>query len=166
MLRVSENELEQFAQSCVLSWKSVCLPTLSWQLWPPKNHNINLIHKLCYSIYLTMCIYVILVGGTFVTWPTRITIPRLNTWNAHDAFRHFKLKNILPQSPYECHYQPHQWGCHFPTFAHPRLVFIDNTKSACNGVITHQWSQFRFFKYSNLLNHSLLYKYIVDSLNV
>ena len=27
MLRVSENELEQFAQSCVLSWKSVCLPT-------------------------------------------------------------------------------------------------------------------------------------------
>ena len=28
MLRVSENDLEQFAQSCVLSWKSVCLPTI------------------------------------------------------------------------------------------------------------------------------------------
>ena len=27
VLRVSENELEQFAQSWVLSWKSVCLPT-------------------------------------------------------------------------------------------------------------------------------------------
>ena len=27
VLRVSENELEKFAQSCVLSWKSVCLPT-------------------------------------------------------------------------------------------------------------------------------------------
>ena len=32
MLRVSENELEQFAQSCVLSWKSVCLPTVVSEL--------------------------------------------------------------------------------------------------------------------------------------
>ena len=44
MLRVSENELEQFAQSCVLSWKSVCLPTEG--KWPPAGGRVGGLHNL------------------------------------------------------------------------------------------------------------------------
>ena len=47
MLRVSENELEQFAQSCVLSWKSVCLPTDFTLLL----YERSFVHVLCNYVY-------------------------------------------------------------------------------------------------------------------